>query len=330
MSGFDELLAEGGEKKIAKRSAKKGAPIRGIHSEEFLKFFGHITKSIARVSTGTKMAVIGDEEIGKTYFCTTMPKPIAAIVTDGRFMEIMFYKYRKEMGLKVVSITQKLLADFKAWLVEKEIYLNHALVIDKDNQPDYLKSIESFKKTLKVITKHFDSGSFIIDNCSDLRLWLNALVDKEAQFVNETTGMPYRFEWGAANEIVRGMTESVREKRIHFCLTAHTKPKYSAGGKETSIMLPEWNRKTSGDLDFIMIGSKLPISQQVAKASGITAVDGVIGPYRRLWRVYKSTKWPEYTQLCGKNGFLEDMTFPSLRADVKKKVGFDIQEVQPT
>lgn len=316
---FDELLGSGPEK-VLNDLEKKGTPTKGTQSSEFLEFFSHITSSIARVSTGTKMAMIGDEEIGKTYFCTTMPRPIAGIITDGRFMEIMFYKFRKETGKDDIDT-------FRNWLQEKEIFLYHALVIGKDNEPDYVKSINEFKKALKLITKHFDEGSFIIDNVSDLRLWLNALVDKEAQFINEKTGMPYRFEWGVANEIVRKMTESVRQKPIHFCVTAHIKPKYTDGGKETAIMLPDWNRNTSGDLDFIMLGNKLQVSSTIAADEKITARNA-LGPYKRLWRVYKSTKWPEYSHLCGNNGFIQDLTWPSLRADVKKKVGVDIEEVQ--
>jgi len=49
----------------------------------------------------------------------------------------------------------------------------------------------------------------------------------------------------------------------------------------------------------------------------------------RMWRVYKATKWPEYTQLCGKDGWLEDMTWQTLRKDVKAKIGFDIEITNP-
>ena len=298
----------------------------GVHNAEFQAFFAHITESINRVSTGTKMALIGDEEIGKTYFLTTMPRPLAAAITDGRFMEIMFYKYRVSMKLKEIDMSQKLMTDFHHWLKEKEIYVYPALVLAKDNSPDYVQSINKFEKALKVVTKHFDEGSFVVDNASDLKLWLNALVNKEAQFVNEKTGMPYRFEWGAANEIVRGMTECVREKRIHFGITAHTKNKYTTKGVETADLIPDWNRKTSGDLDFILLGRK---RRGVQVKSIKNVARDVEGPYKRMWRVYKATKWPEYTQLCGTDGWIEDLTWPTLRNDVKKKIGFDIELTNP-
>lgn len=327
MASFDILLEDKGEEKAQQKLKKTGVKTSGVHSAEFQKFFGHITQSINRVSTGTKMALIGEEEIGKTYFLTTMPRPLAAAITDGRFMEIMFYKYRISTKMpKDTTMDRKLMTDFAEWLKEKEIYIYPALVLGKDKGPDYIASINKFQDALKVVTKHFDEGSFVVDNASDLKLWLNALVSKEAQFVNDITGMPYRFEWGTANEIVRGMTECVREKRIHFGITAHTKAEYTKKGKETNKMIPDWNRKTSGDLDFIMIGRKRRITQQAAVKG--TARD-VEGPYQRMWRVYKATKWPEYTQLCGKDGWMEDMTWHSLRNDVKAKIGFDIEVTNP-
>ena len=317
---FDDLLKMGGEKEVMKKSVEKGAPVHGIQSEEFLKYFDHVTSSLARVSTGTKMAVVGDEEIGKTHFTITVPKPVTYIITDSRLMEILFAIFRRTVPKPKAN-----LKNFKEWLTDKEYYVYHAIVMDeKTGQPDYIESVEQFKKVLAVVAKHVNHGTFVIDNTSDLRLWLNALVDKEAQFVNEKTGMPYRFEWGSANEVVRKMTETFRHKKIHFCLTAHTKPKYGAGGKEVPNQTEvDWNRKTSGDLDLIMEGRKIHTTTAVKNAPR-----DAVGPYIRAWTVRKATKWPEYTQLCGNAGIMEDMTWPKLRQDIIDKIGFDIEEIQ--
>jgi len=324
---LDELLSPDGEKKVMKKLAKKGAPVHGMQSPEFMAFFNQIADAIARVSVGTKMAVVGDQEVGKTHFLTTVPRPLTIIITDNRFVEIMYAIFRRKVqGARNMKQTKQLEA-FGEWLLDKEIYVHHACKISESTQtPDYYDSINQFKDVLKVVAKHVYTGTFAIDNTSDLRLWLNALVDKEARFVNEKTGQPYQFEWGAANEIVRGMTETFREKKMHFVLTAHTKPKYGKGGKLIpGVTNIDWNRTTSGDLDFMMEGRKLyggidPHSPDVAKDD--------VGIYRRAWFVRKSTKWPEYAGLCGEGGVLYNMTWPTLRTDVLNKTGFDINFIQ--
>ena len=329
MASFDALLSDNAQEKIADAASKSGAPIRGMLSEEFTSLFDHVTRQIASVSTGTKMAVVGDEEIGKTHFCTTMPPPITAIVTDLRFMLILQTQFRRTLAKPSLYTDQK----FVKWLADKEIYIYNALVLNKETRrPDYVESVKQFETALKVVAKHVDKGTFLVDNSSDMRLWLNALVDEEAQFHNPVTGQPYRFQWGSANKIVRGMTETFRAKRMHFCLTAHTKPVWDKKGKEIANQTDvDWNRTTSGDLDLIMEGRKLYTSEAIAKSRGaqlVSAKSNKIGPYIRPWFVRKSTRWPEYAQLCGTNGYLYDMTFPSLQQDIINKVGFDIGDIR--
>jgi len=328
---FEDLLSEGGEQQVIQQAAKKGAPVYGMQSPEFMNFFDHIAKHIGKLYSGTKMAVVGDEEIGKTHFLTTVPRPLVIVITDNRFLEIMFAIFRRAHPQHRGKNREFLIKEFTVWLKDKEIYVHHAIVRDKvTSRPDYYKSIVQFKEVLTMVAKHVHTGTFAIDNASDLRLWLNALVDKEAQFVNKKTGRPYQFEWGAANEIVRGMTETFREKKMHFVLTAHTKAKYGEGGKivkgKTDV---DWNRTTSGDLDFIMEGRKIymgvdPDSPQMVQGLPKDA----IGAYKRAWFVRKATKWPEYTQLCGNKGIMFDLTWPKLREDVISKIGFDIEEIQ--
>lgn len=326
---FDALLDDNAQEKIEQAAKEKGAPIRGFMSEEFSRFFTHATAHIASVSTGTKMAVVGDEEIGKTHFCTTMPPPVTALITDARFILILQTIFRRTLAKPHLYTDQK----FDKWLQDKEFYIYNALVLDKNtNRPDYVESIKKIEDALKVVAKHVDRGTFIVDNSSDMRLWLNALVDEEAQFHNPVTGMPYRFEWGSANKIVRGMTETFRAKKMHFCLTAHTKPAWSDKGKEipnaTDI---DWNRTTSGDLDLIMEGKKIYTTSAIAKQRGAQLARSEKdkrGPYLRSYSVRKSTRWPEYAHLCGTNGYLYDLTFPKLQQDIITKVGFDIGEIR--
>lgn len=324
---LDDLMETGGTEKVMEAAASSGAPLIGMQSPDFLAYFDHVTKQLSKVSTGTKMAVVGEEEVGKTHFITTMPKPITAMCTDSRFMEILFAIMRRANKNTIRGKSgQQVLKLFKEWLIDKEYYIYHAVKIDiGTQQPDYVESVKEFEKVLGIVAKHVDQGSFVIDNTSDLRLWLNALVDKEARFTNETTGMPYRFEWGAANGMVRKMTETFREKKIHFCMTAHTKPKFSTGGKEvkgqTDIV---WNKNTSGDLDLILEGRKL----RSATVTGGAGIRDDVGPYLRAWNIRKCTKWPDYQHLAGQSGMLLNVTWESLREDVLNKVGFDIEEIQ--
>lgn len=327
--GFDILLDKDAQQNIATAAKKSGSPIRGLLSEEFTSMFTHVTRQIASVSTGTKMAVVGDEEIGKTHFCTTMPPPITIIVTDMRFMLILQTQFRRTLAKPSLYTDQK----FVKWLKDKEIYIYNAVILNEQtNRPDYVESVKQFEVALKIVAKHVDRGTFIVDNASDMRLWLNALVDEEAQFHNPITGQPYRFQWGSANKIVRGMTETFRAKKMHFCLTAHTKPMWDKKGKEIANATDvDWNRTTSGDLDLIMEGRKIYTSEPIARGRGATLVKSdkdKIGPYMRSWFVRKSTRWPEYAQLCGANGYLYDMTFQSLQEDVINKVGFDIGDIR--
>lgn len=326
---FDMLMKEGSQKKIEKETAAHGTPIRGFLAEEFTQLFNHVTKFIASVSTGTKMAVVGDQEIGKTHFCTTLPPPITAIVTDSRFVMILQTIFRRTLAKPSLYTDQK----FAKWLQDKEIYIYNAMILNEStNRPDYVASVKKFEDALKVVAKHVDRGTFVVDNTSDMRLWLNALVDEEAQFHNPVTGQPYRFQWGSANKIVRGMTETFRAKKMHFCLTAHTKPMWDKKGKEIANQTDvDWNRTTDGDLDLIMEGRKIQTAEAVAKQRGAKLVSSVrdkIGPYIRSWFVRKSTRWPEYAQLCGSNGYLYDMTFQSLQQDIIDKVGFDIGDIR--
>jgi hypothetical protein len=329
---FEDLMPDGGEKKVIAKAARAGSPVHGMQSPEFGQFFNQLAEHIGRLYAGTKMAVVGDEEIGKTHFLTTVPRPLTIVITDNRFLEIMFSIFRRAHPKLRGKPMKVLIENFEAWLLDKEIYVHHGIVQDEDSSvPDYYASINQFKKVLKVVAKHVHTGTFAIDNTSDIRLWLNELVDKEARFVNEKTGQPYQFEWGAANAIVRGMTETFRQKKMHFVLTAHTKDKYGKGGKVIpGKTVVDWNRTTSGDLDFIMEGRKIyygldPDKQQTTPAGTVT---DAIGAYKRAWFVRKATKWPEYTQLCGNQGIMFDMTWPKLRADVLQKIGFDIAEIQ--
>jgi len=326
---FDVLLNDDAQQNIAAAAKKTGSPMRGLLSEEFTSMFNHVTSQIASVSTGTKMAVVGHQEIGKTHFCTTMPRPITIIVTDMRFMMILQTQFYRTLAKPSLYSDQK----FEKWLEDKEIYIYNAMILNKEtNRPDYVESVKQFEVALKIVAKHVNKGTFIVDNTSDMRLWLNALVDEEAQFHNPTTGMPYRFQWGSANKIVRGMTETFRAKKMHFCLTAHTKPMWDKKGKEIANQTDvDWNRTTDGDLDLIMEGRKIYTSEPMAKARGAALVRSdkdKIGPYMRSWFVRKSTRWPEYAQLCGTNGYLYDMTFQTLREDIISKVGFDIGDIR--
>lgn len=217
--------------------------------EQFAAKFKKYSQENFASARGVKILMHGETNSGKTRF----------VLSSLKFKRINGTLFLIDPEMRAAKLAGKYLTA-EEW---ERMSLYECVSFDKDTlDPNFYETMKSFQEALSLLGTRVKKGDVVaIDTMTSVKTWTHALVAKEATFVDQKTGKPYRFEWGIAGEAIETLMVQMQAVKAHVILTARSKEKYydeddaTTGGKKgtpTGALIPNTSKEVPFWMDFII------------------------------------------------------------------------------
>ena len=234
-----------------------------------------------------KMAVHGQQKVGKTRFSLTGPGPVYVIAT--------------EPGLRPLI---RLFPD-------KEIYFVDVYEVDSEGlfEVEPTKTLEKIDAAVQFIRAKCKEdpksvGTVVVDSVTDIWKWVQEWMKTQILKIDKTARVRQQWDWGYANSKYQNIIMQLVSLPCHVILTAQDKEQYSGPGEPSGVYTPRWMGQTPYWVDIIVSLVKLTDPNE-----GTIKYFGTIEDSRHMNADLKP--------IVGKD--IEDLDFPKLLKEIKAK-----------
>ena len=178
--------------------------------------------------TSFKLGCFALDKVGKTHLCLSAPRPIYFFDTENK-----------------AHIAIEQLED------SSDIHLFNLLTEVKDSKGnvDKDKAIDMLRDTLRGI-KNLEEGTIVIDSLSSVWAWIQHWFNTSPEIQRNSSGIPYRFEYGRPNSRFFEIGELLQETKMNIVCTMKSKPKVNSDGSDAGYNIMECQRHTGYFLEF--------------------------------------------------------------------------------
>lgn len=187
-----------------------------------------------------KIAIHGQEKVGKTRFIMSGKPPIYIIAS--------------EPGVKPLARLYP----------EKEIYVMEVYTPDPVElfAVESTKTLENIENAVKLLrekawTNPESVGTVAVDSVSDVWKWVQSWMKTEILKLDKTARVRQQWDWQYANDKYQNIIMQLLSLPCNVILTGQDKQEYVAAGETTANFIPRWQNQTGYWVDIIMGFSKV-------------------------------------------------------------------------
>jgi len=218
---------------LKKKSNGEDAKIMSL--EDYFK----ASKSL-KVIDGLKVAVYGQEGVGKTYFGFTFPKPIYIVDIDGHSRQILE---------KYIEITKDDITD--------DVYIYEVPITTDDGTKDLDEILKNIQNAIKLIKQELlksdRQGTVIIDTASELLQLTNFWLEIQPEVKKyRATGTIMRTEYHIRDRKYLDTLAPLRDlKGWNILLIGHSGNLFDGKGEPTTETYPKMHVSTKQFVDLM-------------------------------------------------------------------------------
>ena len=257
-----------------------GEPAKQSRSKEDL------FKKPEEITRGLKVALAGDEDVGKSYTALSFPPPIYVINTE---------------PLGIIRIVHH--------FPGKDINIFDAFVIDPNtDQPDPIASIDAIDEAIRAL-RDLKEGTIVLDSATHLWQWVQSWLN-EQQVKRTKSGTILQFEYAIAFDKYRAMVLRLLARPTHFVMTSQMRDVYDARGQSTGGREPRWFGETPHQVDCWWLMEKATT---------------VLGQNQPSVIKYRATLQRERWQRMRKVYTVEDLTYEKIIKTLNEGLGIPLE-----